>query len=722
MQRCAISALSLALFLLNAVDAPAQTKGQLSYNPEKHAAFVTLRGRTDNLAAQLSVDGQENRRGFLTLFNNGVGRAHLYVNELGKGGLSLRGANGSHAVVLFVDQVTDHGALRLATTAGSVRARLRVDAGGRGELGLNAATGRRASLYIDSLNQGGLQLRGTGGQQAAGLFVSDATDAGSLRLHDAGGVGKAFAFVDGGQRGQLRLHGAPGGNRASLYVDSLDQGGLQLRGTGGHQAAMLFVGDATDSGNLRLHDASGTGKALVSVTGAGRGHIRLDGATGGSRAALYVGSADRAALVLRGGGGSVAAQLGAATTHAGYLSLRTATGATRVTLDLAGGERGRLRLNGPQGVRGQLAVDAAGRGELRLRSSGGNDAAVIHVDAATDHGVLALHRAGGQLRALLAVDQAEQGDLALAGADDAVRAQLGLDDAEEAGFIELRGQRAAQIVTAEQVTPGAPNDGAVRVFGLGRSAEGELRAELLSEPDTSGGRLVLYDAAGNPTIELDGSSGIIAKAGLNGFRIAHPTRPSAEIFYASLEGPEAGIYVRGTARLVNGRAEVPLPEHFAAVAREGTVTVQLTPHSANTLGLAVVSKAASAIAVAELRGGRGNFGFDYLVQAERADVPRLRPVRALARPAAEPPRRLVRQLETALPPLVDEPEAVDVEPPSELEMREEPTEIAMPLERSALELPADDGDADVLDELRERPEDLDLVDESETPRGEETPR
>lgn len=48
-----------------------------------------------------------------------------------------------------------------------------------------------------------------------------------------------------------------------------------------------------------------------------------------------------------------------------------------------------------------------------------------------------------------------------------------------------------------------------------------------------------------------------------------------------------------------------------------TVTVILTPHSADTYGLAVVEKTAEGIRVRELRGGRGNFGFDYEVKGVR---------------------------------------------------------------------------------------------------------
>lgn len=165
---------------------------------------------------------------------------------------------------------------------------------------------------------------------------------------------------------------------------------------------------------------------------------------------------------------------------------------------------------------------------------------------------------------------------------------------------------------------------------------------------------MLYDSAGSPTITLDGSTGVISKAGLNGFLIRHPHDPSREIFYASLEGPEAGIYARGTGRLEGGRAVVRLPEHFTAVANPVGLTVQLTPSSADTYGLAVVEKSPTSIVVQELAGGVGNFAFDWVVHAARGDIPTIDPVRYRAVPRSEAKARQTRgprRLEAKFKPL-----------------------------------------------------------------------
>ncbi len=111
------------------------------------------------------------------------------------------------------------------------------------------------------------------------------------------------------------------------------------------------------------------------------------------------------------------------------------------------------------------------------------------------------------------------------------------------------------------------------------------------------------------------------------FRMEHPKQPGKEIWYASIEGPEAAAYERGTATLQGGEAFVPFSEHFELVLNPETMTVILTPHSADTYGLAVIEKTAKGIRVKELKGGRGNFGFDWEVKGVRKGYEEYRVIR-----------------------------------------------------------------------------------------------
>lgn len=106
-------------------------------------------------------------------------------------------------------------------------------------------------------------------------------------------------------------------------------------------------------------------------------------------------------------------------------------------------------------------------------------------------------------------------------------------------------------------------------------------------------------------------------ADVKNFRVNNPNQAGTDIWYCCLEGPEAAAYVRGTGHLVNGNADIAFPEHFVAVASSQGITVQLTPLSAASTGLAVVEKSQEGFVARELQNGNGSYDFDYFVMAVR---------------------------------------------------------------------------------------------------------
>lgn len=133
------------------------------------------------------------------------------------------------------------------------------------------------------------------------------------------------------------------------------------------------------------------------------------------------------------------------------------------------------------------------------------------------------------------------------------------------------------------------------------------------------GYLAVRDANGadQAGIYVNSSGNGIVFGDTKSFRVAHPDDPTKEIWYASIEGPEAAAYERGTAQLGSGRARVEFSDHFSALVSPSTVTVLITPLSADSKGLAVVEKSANGFTVRELHGGAGNYAFDWEVKAVR---------------------------------------------------------------------------------------------------------
>jgi hypothetical protein len=101
----------------------------------------------------------------------------------------------------------------------------------------------------------------------------------------------------------------------------------------------------------------------------------------------------------------------------------------------------------------------------------------------------------------------------------------------------------------------------------------------------------------------------------------HPTDPSKEIRFVCLEGPESGTYFRGTARIVNGSAEIPIPESFRLVTSEKGITVQVTPIGE----AAILFCEKRSLGQILIRGSR-DVEFDYLVHGIRKAYEDLEPI------------------------------------------------------------------------------------------------
>lgn len=105
------------------------------------------------------------------------------------------------------------------------------------------------------------------------------------------------------------------------------------------------------------------------------------------------------------------------------------------------------------------------------------------------------------------------------------------------------------------------------------------------------------------------------------FVIDHPLDKARHLVHACLEGPEAGVYYRGTGRLAAGRATVKLPDYFEELTEPETRTVHVSP---------VLSRGQrdfTAVAAGEIEAnrfrvrGEGSQHFAWTVFAERRDTP-----------------------------------------------------------------------------------------------------
>ena len=96
-----------------------------------------------------------------------------------------------------------------------------------------------------------------------------------------------------------------------------------------------------------------------------------------------------------------------------------------------------------------------------------------------------------------------------------------------------------------------------------------------------------------------------------------PDDSSKVLAYAPISGAENAIFERGIASLSNGELYIAFSDHFKKLLSVDGMTVSLTPHSADTYGLAVIEKNEDGIRVKELMNGTSNMSFDWEVKATR---------------------------------------------------------------------------------------------------------
>lgn len=121
-------------------------------------------------------------------------------------------------------------------------------------------------------------------------------------------------------------------------------------------------------------------------------------------------------------------------------------------------------------------------------------------------------------------------------------------------------------------------------------------------------------ATTNPQYKLEvlGSFAATTKS----FVIPHPTKEGKKLRYASLEGPENGVYVRGRTQ----SSIIELPDYWTGLVDEDSITVNLTPIGESATPRV---KEVADNRVAVFTKEEGELDYYYTVFAERKDVEKL---------------------------------------------------------------------------------------------------
>ncbi|MCB0652653.1 MAG: hypothetical protein KDC85_15350 [Saprospiraceae bacterium] len=243
--------------------------------------------------------------------------------------------------------------------------------------------------------------------------------------------------------------------------------------------------------------------------------------------------------------------------------------------------------------------------------------------------------------------------------------KLKLTTSTNVGIIQAKGA-AGQLITDISSPNGDDNSGCITLYHMG-----SIRTMACSNQDngviktyddiwlenvninalasnTSHGYISVNDFNGIPQAGayVDAGGQGIVFGDVKSFRMPHPEKAGKEIWYASVEGPEAAAYVRGTGTLIGGKVTVQFPDHFRLVANPETMTVMMTPLSPESKGLCVTGKTENGFTVQELWKGKGNYDFDWEVKCVRKGYEDFRVIRDMDE-AAPAPTPLPKKMDTA---------------------------------------------------------------------------
>lgn len=278
------------------------------------------------------------------------------------------------------------------------------------------------------------------------------------------------------------------------------------------------------------------------------------------------------------------------------------------------------------------------------------------VGSSTAQGFLALGDSSGTAKTFLRVESEGNGRIDLNGPAGSSNVQIGaFSNGPDVGIVVARDNENGGTLASAGLYGNLGGPGTVETTGPNGFANFSAQSAPFAGISDNHGSAFVYDSTGSfqAGMYVDGTGDGIIFGDIKNFRIPHPQQADKEIWYASLEGPEAAAYVRGTGQLVNGVGVVNFPEHFAAIANPQTMTVVLTPLSAESEGMAVIEKTAQGFKIKELRQGTGTYSFDWEVKAVRNGYENYRPVRNASeyRPqiSADAKRKMIMQSAASTP-------------------------------------------------------------------------
>ncbi|MEP7323524.1 MAG: hypothetical protein ABI761_16490, partial [Saprospiraceae bacterium] len=584
-------------------------------------------GIRNNLGKDIINLTQDNSSGAIVVNNTAGGLLATITHNTAIGGfIGTKDQNGKDAVWINTSP-QGGGSINTFNALGNMATVLNADASNNGKISVHGSAGNELAQMAGASDGSGLvNIFNSTGINLAGLKSNSTSGGGNLFAKNATGKEVARMTTIANGNGVVSIDNAAGINLAGLTSGSAGSGYVYAQNaTGKELARMTTTADGT-TGRISIDNNTGVNIAGLNSSTLGGGYVWASTAAGKDVVRM---------TTLTGGGGYVSTDNPSAKT-VNYLALNTNNSGYIGIANAAGFDR--ARLTGTTSGAGFMSISNANGGDaVAFTTSVSNNGVVQTYNStgatitglesnASGHGVIYASNSAGSARAVLA-SGTNGGEVALRDNNGTQRSYLNgsgyleIDDVDGAAlFTWFSGSGVGFISTDKLQHPRAEfKPGHINVNGT-NGGENAFMASVAGSPHLGYIGVCNSNIVGAPV-----KAGMYTNANNQGiifgdqknFRINYPGKPDKEIWYGSVEGPELAAYVRGTGKLVNGRAIIEFPDHYQQLANTTTMTVIVTPLSGKSKGLAVVKKSITGFDVEELMEGSGSYEFDWEAKCVR---------------------------------------------------------------------------------------------------------
>jgi len=489
--------------------------------------------------------------------NNATGglMSILTRTTLGGGFFGTKDHKGGDAVWLTTN---DQGGGNLTTfnDQGKVAATINVNTAGQGKASVNGPGGNELATLTGTVQGTGLvNIFNNAGKVLAGMTNNTVSGGGYLFVNNSAGTFLGGITTNNSSGGGY-LHANTSGGKDVARMTSSNGGGVVVTDNPNGAAVSYLSFNNNNGGYIGVANAAGADKARLTINNGGSGIVSVSNASGRDVVEASVTTDNHGTVATYNSSGAVIAGLLATSSGHGYVRASNSAGSERASM-FSGNLGGSVNVYDVSGMQ-------------RVSMSGGGNMTVTDADGS----YLSNYSTGSGVNLIL-VDRFQH-----------PRAEI------KSGILLAKGPNG--IEHSFMSTTNGSNLGYI----------GVCNSNIVGSPVKAG----MY---------TDNSNQGVLFADIKNFKMDYPGKPDKQIWYGSLEGPELAAYIRGTGKLVNGKASIEFSDHYQKVANTGTMTVILTPLSGKSKGLAVVSKKSTGFEVEELMEGSGTYEFDWEVKCVR---------------------------------------------------------------------------------------------------------